>query len=153
MGVFIYKARLSLIRIGKILPFLFCAIVAFSYSESLFAVLTNNYVDFCGVVLPNKPISVAIGVFAEYGVQTIVVLTIITIAIETCIYNKLGVTYLAANLVEKHIFDNIEISLTCFFVTAVTNIIIASLITYKGISILIKARIRRFKALQAHKDA
>lgn len=82
---YIHRTRVFLIRIGKALPFILCSLVFVSYSESLFALATSDFLYYDGVYVLNKPVSWLIGSYFEYNVQMLVVLFIISIAIETCI--------------------------------------------------------------------
>lgn len=131
----VYKARTLLIRLGKVLPFIVCFIITISYTESAFALLTNDFIGYDGYVIPNKPISFFIGQYFEYNVQMLFVLFVISIAIETCIYNKLACLYLGVNLIEKSYFD-FEIEVNTVYVIAIINIIVSTWITYKGIKML-----------------
>lgn len=133
----IHKARIWLIRLGKVLPFVVCFIVMLSYSETIFNLATNDLNDWGGIIIPNKPISWLIGQYFEYNLQTLAVLVIISIAIETCIYNKLACSYLGVNLAEKSYFD-FELELTTIYIICLANIIIAGYLTVKGIKILIR---------------
>ena len=131
----IHRARIWLIRLGKMLPFVVCFIVMLSYSETIFNLATNDLNDWCGVVISNKPISWLIGQYFEYNLQTLAVLVIISIAIETCIYNKLACGYLGVNLAEKSYFD-FELEPTTIYIICLANIIIAGYLTYKGLKII-----------------
>lgn len=133
----IHKARIWLIRLGKVLPFVVCAIVMLSYAETLFALATNDLINWGRVVIPNKPISRFIGNYFEYNLQMLVVLIIISIAIETCIYNKMACLYLGINLLEKSYF-NFEFEPTTIYLICLANIIVAGYLTLKGIKILLK---------------
>ena len=135
----IHKARIWLIRFGKVLPFVVCFIVMLSYSETIFNLATNDLNCWGGIVIPNKPISWLIGQYFEYNLQTLAVLVIISIAIETCIYNKLACGYLGANLAEKSYFD-FELEPTTIYIICLANIIITGYLTYKGIRILLSSR-------------
>lgn len=134
----INEFRKLLIRIGKILPFVICFLVCLNYAETAFALATNNYLDWNGVVIPNTPISFLIGQYFEYNLQMLVVLCIISIAIETCIYNKLACVYLCVNLYEKSYFANVELYTETIYIIAVTNIIVSGFFVYKGAKMLIK---------------
>ena len=134
----INEFRKLLIRIGKILPFVICFLVCLNYAETVFALATNNYLDWNGVVIPNTPISFLIGQYFEYNLQMLVVLCIISIAIETCIYNKLACVYLCVNLYEKSYFANVELYTETIYIIAVTNIIVSGFFVYKGAKMLIK---------------
>lgn len=133
----IHKARVWLIRLGKVLPFVVCFIVMLSYSETIFNLATNNLNDWCGTIIPNKSISWHIGRYFEYNIQMLVVLCIISVAIETCIYNKLACGYLGINLAEKSYFD-FELEPTTIYIICLANILVAGYLTVKGIKILLK---------------
>lgn len=67
----------------------------------------------------------------------LVVLVIISFAVETCVYNKLACLYLLVNLIEKSYFD-FELEPTYIYVICLANIVVAGYLTYKGIKILLK---------------
>lgn len=126
------KVRIVLIHVGKIVPFLICFLVLISYSEDLFAMTRDDYVSFHSYVIPNKPISWFIGSYFEYNMQTLVIITIISYAIQACKWNKHAIAYLAFQLYEKdyfntHIYDNN----VYYFVIAI-NIAIALFFVYMG---------------------
>jgi hypothetical protein len=110
-----------------------------SYSETAFNLATNDLFSWCGVVIPSKPISWFISGYFEYNLQMLVVLVIISIAIETCIYNKLACGYLGVNLAEKSYFD-FELEPTTIYIICLANIVVAGYLTFKGISILTKTK-------------
>ena len=132
----IHKARVWLVRLGKVLPFAICFIVMLSYSETAFNLATNDLFSWCGIVIPSKPISWFISGYFEYNLQMIIVLVILSIAIETCIYNKLACLYLGINLLEKSYFD-FELEPTTIYIICVINIVVSFYITFKGIKILL----------------
>ena len=131
----IHKARVWLVRLGKVLPFVICFIVMLSYSETAFNLATNDLFSWCGIVIPSKPISWFISGYFEYNLQMIIVLVILSIAIETCIYNKLACLYLGINLLEKSYFD-FELEPTYIYIICLANIIVAGYLTVKGIKII-----------------
>lgn len=134
----IRKFRVALIRMGKIAPFVLCFIVLLSYIESLYALITQNFIEFPDGVYLYKPISWAIASFLEYELPTLLALIILSISVETCIYNKLSCLYLGVNLFEKSWFAGHETDInTCIAVCSV-NIVVAVYLTYKGIKILTK---------------
>ena len=133
----IHKARIWLIRLGKVLPFIVCFIVMLSYSETIFNLATNDLFSWCGIAIPSKPISWFISGYFEYNLQMLVVLCVISNAIETCIYNKLACCYLGINLLEKSYFD-FELEPTAIYIICLANIVVAGYLTFKGIKILIK---------------
>lgn len=133
----IHKARIWLIHLGKVLPFIVCFIVILSYSETVFNLATNDLSDWYGIVIPNKPISWLIGQYFEYNLQMLFVLVILSIAIQTCVYNKLACAYLGINLAEKSYFD-FELEPTTIYIICLANILVAGYLTYKGIRILLR---------------
>lgn len=135
----IHKARVWLIRLGKVLPFVICFIVMLSYSETVFNLATNDLSSWYGIVIPSKPISWFISGYFEYNLQMLVVLCIISIAIETCYWNKLVCFYLGINLLEKSYFD-FELEPTTIYIICLANIVVAGYLTYKGIKILLTSR-------------
>ena len=128
----VYKARVILINIGKILPFVMCFIVALSYTESMLSVITNNLVKWNEYAIPNNEISWFVGEYFEYDLVTLVAFVILSIAIETCVYNKLTCLYLGINLLEKSYFD-FELEPTTIYIICLANIIVAGYLTIKGI--------------------
>lgn len=134
---FITKARYGLIRIGKVLPFVVCGIVCISYVEDIYALLYNNFIEFADGVYLDKSLSWFIGNYFTYDIVMLFVLIVLSIAIETCIYNKLACLYLGINLFEKSYFD-FELYPTAIYFICTLNIIVAGYLTYKGIKILIK---------------
>jgi hypothetical protein len=89
------------------------------------------------VVILNAKTSFFIGSYFEYNLQMLVVLCIVSIAIETCIYNKLACGYLGVNLAEKSYF-NFELEPTTIYIICIANILVAGYLTFKGIKILLK---------------
>lgn len=138
MKVFVYRVRVVLVGIGKILPFLICGLALVSYSESLFALLNDNFVVYDNDVILNTPLSFAIANYFEYNIQMLVVLCIISIAIETCIYNKLSCVYLGINLYEKSYFAQVEWETEYYYIVIAINIFVSAYFVYEGISVLIK---------------
>lgn len=131
----IYRTRVLLINIGKVLPFIVCGIVIVSYFESALALYSQDYLLYDDYVILRKPLSYFIGSYFEYNLQMLVVLCIISVAIETCIYNKLACGYLGINLAEKSYFD-FELEPTTIYIICLANIIVAGYLTIKGIKIL-----------------
>ena len=133
----INRFRRLLIQVGKVLPFTVCFLVVINFTETVFALATNDFLMYDGIVIPNTRISFFIGHYFEYNLQMLVVLCIISIAIETCVYNKLACGYLGVNLAEKSYFD-FELEPTYIYIICLANIIVAGYLTLKGLRILIK---------------
>ena len=129
--------RVLLIQIAKVLPFIICGIVAISFLENIFSLLFERYAMFDGSYIPYKPISWTISNIIEYDWTTIVVLIILSIALETCIWNKLATIYLCVNLYEKSYFD-FELDIWQIYIISILNLIISAYFTYKGITIFLK---------------
>ena len=133
----VHQTRIPLIQLGKALPFVVCLFAFVLYTETLFALSTSDFVSCNGNIIPNTPISWFIGRYFEYNVQTLVVLCVISVAIETCIYNKLACLYLGVNLWEKSYFD-FEMEIWQISVICTLNIIVSLYLVYKGIKIATK---------------
>ena len=124
----ITKFRRLLIRIGKVLPFIICLLVCVNYTESLFSLATNGLIEWNGTTILHTPISFFIGQYFEYNVQMLVVLVIISCAVETCLFNKLACLFLCINLLEKSYFD-FELEPTIIYIICLANILVASYLT------------------------
>ena len=136
----IHKARIWLIRLGKVLPFIVCFVVMLSYSETLFNLATNNLIGWSDAIVPNKPITWLVAHYFEYNLQMLVVLCVISVAIETCIFNKLACGYLGINLWEKS-YLTFELEPTYIYIICLANIIVAGYLTFEGISILTRKQL------------
>lgn len=126
------KARRLLIRFGKVLPFILCAIVCLQYLESIYALWQNNYKYFIDYTILNTPISFYIANVFEYDILVVIVTFIISAATETCIYNKISVLYLALQLWLKSYLD-FELEPTTIYIISITNVAISGYLTFKGI--------------------
>lgn len=133
-----HRTRIALIRFGKTFPFVVCAIVLISYLENINSLANEDFIIYDGYAIPNKPISYLIGSYFEYNALFLSFLTIVSFAIETCIYNKLAIFYLAINLYEKSYFANHIYDNNIYYIVAIINAIICALFCYKGIKILRK---------------
>lgn len=135
----IHSFRVFLIRIAKILPFIICFMIAISYFESAFSILCDRYSIYGNFAIPQKLISWFIASYFEYEWTTLILLFVLSIAIETCIYNKMACGYLGINLAEKSYFD-FELEPTIIYIICIINIALCSFFCYKGISILLSSR-------------
>jgi hypothetical protein len=132
----ITKARYGLIRMGKVLPFVVCGIVCISYIEDIYALLSNNYMNFADGAYLSKSLSWFIGNYFTYDIVMLFVLVVLSIAIETCYWNKLACLYLGINLLEKSYFD-FELEPTTIYIICTLNMIIAGFLTFRGLKILL----------------
>lgn len=105
----IKASRIALIELGKLSPFIVCFVVLISYIESLYALANDEYILFDDSLVLYKQISSFIGDYFEYNLITVLLLVVISIAVETCIWNKLCIAYLTIQLYEKHYFMTIEL--------------------------------------------
>lgn len=134
---FITKTRVTLIKIGKIAPFVVCFVVFISYTEDMYSLMFDRYVEFFDGVYLRKDLSWFIGNYFKYDLATLSFLVVLSCAIETCIYNKLACLYLGINLLEKSYFD-FELEPTYIYIICIINIAISFYLTYRGITILTK---------------
>lgn len=133
-----HKARRLLINSGKALPFILCFIVWISYVESLLSICTDDLVSYNGGTILNTPISFWIASKVKYDWLILVVITIVSYAIETCKWHKLAILYLALQLIEKHYLSAVEIPAMGIIVIALANLSICSLFLFKGYYVTIK---------------
>lgn len=125
--------RRLLIRIGKMLPFVLCFIVCISYTESLY----GNIIVYGDISFIETPISFFVAEYFEYDLLSLVVMLTISVAIETCYWNKLAIIYLCINLYERSYFATTEISEEAALLFAILNIITSGFLAFKGIYLLI----------------
>ena len=134
----ILRTRYALVRIGKALPFVICFLAIMSYAETVFALATNDLVSCGGNIIPNTPVSWFIGNYFEYNMQTLIVVAIISVAVETCVWNKLACIYLGFNLWEKYYFASVDLYAEYIYMVAVANIIVNAFFVYKGVKMVIR---------------
>ena len=132
------QIRILLINTGKILPFVICCTICVSDCECLYSLMSNDYIMYGDYMILNKPISWCVGEWFEYKVQLLIVLTILSFAIRTCIYNKIAIAYAYLNLFEKDYFESVELYIDVIYIIVLINIIISALLSCKGISLYIK---------------
>lgn len=135
-----HRSRVVLIQIGKALPFFISLLVMVSYVENTYAMVTNDIVVYGGCYVLNKPVSHFIGNIFEYDVLIVIVTLIISFAVETCVWNKLCILYLALHLVFKHYIQEIELDDCQVYVISTVNIVISGFFCYKGIKIYVIGR-------------
>lgn len=132
------KARRILVNAGKMLPFALCFIVCLTHIEVLWAVATDSYFVYGDTVIIATPITNYIGAYFEYDLLTLVIVLTISVAVETCYWNKLAIVYLCLQLYEKDYFSNIELYQETICLVALANVIASGFFVYKGIRIIIK---------------
>ncbi len=129
--------RKLLIRIGKCLPFVICFLVCIHYAESLFALISQDFCEYGDAIILNTRVSFRIAKYMDYNIQMLLIIAIISIAIDTCIYNKLACLYLGANLLQKSYFAY-ELDEWVIVIVCLVNLLVAGYITYKGVKILLR---------------
>lgn len=134
----IYKSRVLLIRIAKVFPFVICLSVLISYTEDIYALLCENYIQLDDNYILYKPLSWSIAKLFIYDWYTIVVATILSCAFETCWYNKACIVYICLNAWERDYFITIELYPEYIYAICIANILICVFFCYKGIRILIR---------------
>lgn len=132
----IYNARLTLIRGGKIFPFVLCFIAMLTYAETAFACALSDFAGYGGYVVPCKPLAWLIGRYFEYNAQMLMAIVVVSVSVKTCIYNKMACCYLAINLLEKSMFT-FEMELSTIYVVCAANVVAAGYLTYKGVKIIL----------------
>lgn len=131
-------ARRYIILFGKYFPFVLVFIVTISNAEAIFALLSERYVDYNGEIMLYKPISWFIAEYIEISIAWICILTILSIGIEACIWNRVSIAYLALALWQRDYFIEQYVDETIIMAVLVANTIIGALLVYKGIKILLK---------------
>ena len=134
----INRARRLLINFGKMIPFVLCFIVLISYTESLYALCSDNVMLYGDSAVLYTPISFYIAKRFEYDWLTILATTILSISIETCYWNKLALFYLFIQLWEKTYFSTIELYPEYIYAIIAVNLLCSGFFVFKGITILFR---------------
>jgi hypothetical protein len=134
----VYKSRIGLIRFAKVFPFLLCFIVLISLSETLFALLLSDFVILDGSLTPNTPLAWFIADKYEFEIYSVLAAIFLSIAFETCVWNKASEIYLLALLKQQAYFPTIELYPEYIYAICIANILICGFFCYKGIKILIQ---------------
>ena len=133
----VYRTRVLLVRMGKFLPFVLCGIVLISYAETACRLLADDLVMWNEYTITNNTISWYIGRYFEYDLVTLIALLVMSVAVETCYWNKLALLYLLIQLGEKDYFSSIELYPEYIYLICIINIAICGLFCYKGVRIII----------------
>lgn len=132
----VYKSRVGLIRFAKVFPFLLCFIVLISLSETLFALALSDFVGFDGGIIPNTPFAWFVGEKYEIGIYSVSLAIFLSVAFETCIWNKASEVYLLIYLKQQVYFPTIELYPEYIYAICIVNIIVAVYLTLRGINII-----------------
>ena len=99
--------RKLLIRVGKVIPFVFAFIVVISHIESIFAILNDDIIlDLEGYYTYNVPISNYIGNIVYIDWFDVLLLYVLAVALEFCWRNMLAVHYLLLNLAVRTLVEH-----------------------------------------------
>lgn len=132
------NARRTLIRFGKVCPFVICFIVLISDVENIIAITTQDIVVYADNPIYNTPISFAIARYAEYDILVVFIVGLISISIEACVYNTSAVLYIGLLLYRNHWF---AVNEPCEDVTYMIVMCLSSAVLlyfiYKGLKIFI----------------
>ena len=133
----VYKARIFLVRFAKVFPFILCFIVCTSYIESMYALANEDYYSYGNDIVLYKPFSWLISEYFIYDWYTILIAAVLSLAMETCWYNKACVVYLCFNALERDYFITIELYPEYIYAICLANIIVAGYLILRGINIII----------------
>lgn len=101
------KFRRILINMGKAMPFILVFIVMVSYIETLYAITSQNIVmDYCDTMVYDVPISDLIGNVVYCDWFDVLLLFILSTALECCYRNHLAVALLGLNLIVRAVLEN-----------------------------------------------
>lgn len=128
--------RRFLIRLGKMLPFMLCFIVMIVYVESFFALYTQDFLLYNEHITLNTPISFMIANVFEYDMLTIFDATILSVSIQTCVWNKIALFYLTLQLISCKYIEARELEPTSIYIICLTNILVAGYLITKGVKTL-----------------
>ena len=120
-------------RLGKLLPFMFCFLIISCYMESICCILFGNTCIQGSIIIPYTRFSWFVAKYIEYDYFVIFILFVLGVALETCIYNKLSTLYLFIQILEKSYFENVELYEEQAILLALANIIVCIFLIYKGI--------------------
>lgn len=134
----VYKARVGLIRFAKIFPFFLCFIVFISLSETIFALCQSDFVGYDNGIVPNTPISWFIADKYEFEIYSVLAAILLSVAFETCVWNKASEIYLLMYLKQQVYFPTIELYPEYIYIICIINIALCGFFCYKGVKILLR---------------
>lgn len=132
--------RRLLINFGKVLPFILCFVLLVSYIECCVSLYIEDFMIYKDSITLNTPISFWLADKFEYDYLTLFAMTILSYAVETCLWNKIGILYLAFQLAFKNYIANFELEPTTIYIICLANILVAGYLTFKGLRILTSSR-------------
>lgn len=133
--------RKLLIRSGKVIPFLFAAIVTFGYGENLYAIATDMIIiDANGEMFYDCPISAYIADIVYIDWFDVLLLYVLAVALEFCWRNMLAVHYLLLNLAVRAALEHVSMSDGTIISIASFMALAGLYCVYGGIKILLSSR-------------
>ena len=133
--------RKLLIRVGKVIPFVFAFVVALSYIESIYAVSNEIMVaDTDGGYVYYLPISNYIGNIVYIDWFDVLLLYVLAVALEFCWRNMLAVHYLLLNLAVRTLVEHVYIESGIVIGLASFMALAGLYCVYGGIKILLSSR-------------
>ena len=132
------SARRGIILIGKYAPFIIVAIVTLSNTEALYSLLAEQYAEYNGEIVYYKPISWFIGDYFKLSIAWVAALTVLSVGVEACFWNRACIAFLAVVLWQKDFFLEHTINETYFAIVLIVNSTIGTLLVIKGIKIMLK---------------
>ena len=130
--------RKLLIRLGKVIPFVFAFIVSFGYCETIYAV-ANDYMvlDTDGDYIYNIPITFFLGNIVYIDWFDVLLLYVLAVALEFCWRNMLAVHYLLLNLAVRTLVEHFYIESGIVVGIASFMVLCGLYCVYGGIKILL----------------
>lgn len=125
--------RRLLINFGKVLPFILCFVLLVSYIECCVSLYIEDFMIYKDSITLNTPISFWLADKFEYDYLTLFAMTILSYAVETCLWNKIGILYLALQLAFKNYIADFELEPTTIYIICLANILVTGYLTIKGI--------------------
>lgn len=134
----VYKARIGLIRFARVFPFLLCFIVLVSLSETMFALILSDFVIFDEGITPNTPIAWFIASKYEFGIYSVLAAIFLSVAFETCVWNRASEIYLLLFLKQQTYFPTIELYTEYIYAIIAVNLLCSGFFVFKGITMLFR---------------
>jgi hypothetical protein len=132
--------RKLLIRLGKVIPFIFAFIVVISHIESIYAILNDDIIlDMEGYYSYNVPISNYIGNIVYIDWFDVLLLYVLAVALEFCWRNMLAVHYLLLNLAVRTLVEHFYIESGIVVGIASFMALVGLYCVYGGITIFLKS--------------
>lgn len=134
----ITTSRKVLIRSAKVLPFVLCAVICLSYCESVYALTNENFSIYNESYILDKPISFFIGSVYTYDWYAVAFLALLSISMETCVFNKLAVVYTGLNIIERNYFVTVELYPEYIYTICIINICACVWLCWNGLRRILK---------------